>query len=112
MPLYDFRCPDCGVFEMKAGRDEEKVECACGEQATRLSVYHVGVAGFARTPVNQREIKIGEYQEASAELEHQRSRQTNLDGSEKAPPPLWKMAKAEAKRLQKLGVKDSADLKG
>lgn len=35
MPLYDYRCPDCGVFEMYAGREEREVDCQCGQTATR-----------------------------------------------------------------------------
>lgn len=111
MPLYDYSCPACGDFEAWGRRDEETMECACGSEAIRLSVYRVGVTGFARTPVAQREIKIGAFQEAGAEVEYQRSRQTNLDGSASTAPSLWKAAKQEAKRLQKLGVKDSADLR-
>ena len=111
MPLFDFACPACGVFEALAKRDETEMECACGKQATRLSVYHVGFSGFARTPVGQREIKFGAYQEASSELAYAHSRRTNVDGSEAPTPPLWQTAKREAKRLQKLGVKDSGDLR-
>ena len=110
MPLYDYSCPDHGVFEALGHRDEETLPCACGETAVRLSVYRVGVTGFARAPVDQREIKIGAFQEAGAELEYQHSRQTNVDGSLKSEPPLWQMAKREARRLQKLGVKDSLDV--
>ena len=110
MPLYDYNCPACGVFEAFAHRDEETLECQCGSPAQRLSVYLVGVSGFARTPIEQRQIKMGAYNEASAELEYRHSRRSNLDGSEAPAAPLWQMAKAEAKRLQKLGVKDSADL--
>ena len=111
MPYYNFNCPACGVFELKARLDDQEVECACGGQATRLSVYQVGVSGFARPAVNQREIKIGAFQEAGAEIEYQHSRQTNVDGSLKPTPPLWQTAKREAKRLQKLGVKDSLDVR-
>ena len=111
MPYYDFNCPACGVFEQKARIDDQEVECACGTQATRLSVYFLNFGGFARPSVNQREIKTGAFQEAGAELEYQHSRQTNIDGSEAPTPPLWKMAKHEAKRLQKLGVKDSLDVR-
>ena len=111
MPLYDWECPDCGVFEMLTKRDEEEAECACGKHATRLSVYRVGFSGFARTPIDQRQIRMGAFNEASAELEYQHSRQTNVDGSLKPSPPLWQTAKREAKRLQTLGVRDSEDLK-
>ena len=36
MPRYDFRCPNCGVFEADGFRDERETECACGNIATRL----------------------------------------------------------------------------
>ena len=111
MPLYDYECPQDGVFEAWGHRDEDTMLCACGETAVRLSVYRVGVSGFARTPVDQRQVKIGAFQEAGAELEYQHSRQTNVDGSLKPEPPLWQTAKREAKRLQKLGVNDSLDVR-
>ena len=111
MPYYDFTCPKCGVFEAFARREEDTSPCSCGEQAPRRSVYRIGFTGFARPPVDQREIKIGAFTEASAELEYQHSRQTNVDGSLRPEPPLWQTAKREAQRLQKLGVKDSLDLR-
>ena len=111
MPLYDYRCPACGVFEMRGRIEDEEVECACGQQAARLSVYEINFGGFARTPVDQREVRIGAYMEASQEVAHQHSRQTNVDGSEKPAPSLWQTARREAKRLQKLGVKDSLDVR-
>ena len=111
MPLYDFRCPACGIFEAKARYSEEVIYCACGEPASRQSVYHVAFTGFTRTPVAERQVKLGAFQESSAELEHQHSRQTNVDGSLGPQPQLWREAKREAKRLEKLGVKDSLDLR-
>lgn len=113
MPLYEFRCEAGHVTErLVKSREEALIYCACGLLSRRESVYRVGMTGFARTPVNQREIRMGAYNEASAELEYTHSRQTNIDGSLKPAPPLWQTAKQEARRLQKLGVKDSADLKG
>ncbi len=35
MARFDYACPNCGVFEMDAGRDERQVEHACGMTATR-----------------------------------------------------------------------------
>ena len=110
MPLYIYRCPAGHETELLRSRQTELVACACGEAASRQAVYPVGVSGFARTPVDQRVIKMGAYNEASAELDYQHRRRTNVDGSLRPSPPLWQTAKAEAKRLQKLGVKDSADL--
>ena len=80
------------------------------EPAARESVYAIGVSGFARTPVDQRPIKLRAFNEASAELEYNHSRRTNVDGSPSKEPSLWKAAKQEANRLLKLGVKDSGDL--
>ncbi|HLF77896.1 MAG TPA: zinc ribbon domain-containing protein [Dehalococcoidia bacterium] len=111
MPFYDYSCPACGVFERRGRIEDEETECACGLQATRLCVYQVATVGIARTPLGQREVKIGSFLEASAELEHQHSRQTNIDGSPTPTPPLWQTAKREAKRLMKLGVKASEDLR-
>ena len=36
MPRYDYRCPNCGIFEMDAGRDERQTEHVCGMTATRM----------------------------------------------------------------------------
>ena len=76
-----------------------------------LSVYAVNFSGYARPDVSQRQIKMGDFHEASAELEYAHSRRTNLDGSEAKAPSLWQAAKQEAKRLRRLGVKDSLDVK-
>lgn len=39
MPLYDYRCPGCGVFEAVGGHAETTMRCACGAEATREAVY-------------------------------------------------------------------------
>ena len=77
----------------------------------KQEVYHIAFSGYGRVPIDQREVRIGAFQEASAELEYQHGRQTKVDGSPTPSPPLWQTAKREAQRLQKLGVKDSGDLK-
>lgn len=112
MPLYIYHCPAGHETELLRPRDVEVVSCACGELASRQVINRIGFTGFARTPVDQREIKLGAFNEASNELAYKHSRQTNVDGSLKPEPPLWQTAKREAKRLEKLGVKDSADLRG
>ena len=110
--LFDYRCEAGHVTERFAkSREEALIYCACGRPAQRLAVYEIGVSGFARTPLGERQVKIGAFQEAGAELEYAHGRQTNVDGSLKPTPPLWQAAKREARRLQKLGVKDSAELR-
>jgi hypothetical protein len=113
LPLYEFRCQEGHTTEARASRETTSIFCACGAPAARQSVYRVGVSGFARTPLPERHYgkQFKAFQEASGELEYQASRQTNLDGSERPTPPLWQTAKVEAKRLERLGVRDSADLK-
>ena len=112
MPLYLYRCEAGHETErLVKGRNEDAIWCACGQSAQRQSVYTVGISGFSRAPIDQRQIKIGAYKEASAELEYKHSRQTNVDGSERPTPPLWQTAKREAKRLMNLGVKDSLDVR-
>lgn len=113
MPVFTFSC-EAGHETERLVRDRETSEIlcpACSEPAFRRTVYLVAVNGFARAPVNEREIKIGAFQEAGAELEYQHSRQTNVDGSEAPTAPLWQMAKKKAKRLESLGVKDSLDMR-
>ena len=110
MPLYSFICSEGHSTERLAPRETELIFCSCGQPAARESVYAIGVSGFARTPIDQRPIKLRAFQEASAELEYNHSRRTNVDGSPSKEPSLWKAAKHEANRLLKLGVKDSGDL--
>ena len=109
MPLYEFVCSEGHVTERLAAMKVETIFCSCGQPAARQVVYPITFPGFTRTPIDQREIKMGAFNEASAELEHQHSTQTNVDGSPTPSPPLWQMAKAEARRLQRLGIKDSVD---
>lgn len=41
MPLYDFECNKCGVYEMRAHYEDDIVPCECGSTASRLSVYKI-----------------------------------------------------------------------
>lgn len=36
MPLYDFECPVCGVFEDVAGAETDTAVCTCGRSAKKL----------------------------------------------------------------------------
>lgn len=112
MPILTFEC-QCGwAADLLKPRDASSVPCpACGSTAQRQSVYRVGVIGFTPTPVTQRQVNLGKFLEASGELAYQHSRQTNIDGSEAPSPSLWTAAKAKAKRLEKLGVKDSSEMR-
>lgn len=112
MPLLTFNC-DCGwQTDLLRARDCSGVPCpACGEDARRQSVYLFGVTGFTPTPTDQRVVRIGKFQEATAELEYQHSRQTAVDGSLLPTPSLWNEAKREVKRLTNLGVQDSSQVR-
>ena len=110
MALYEYRCGQGHSAELLRHVSIEEVECpACGETAKRQSVYRFSFSGFTRTPIDQREVRLGEFQEASAELAYDHERAESRAGQPLPKPPLWRRAKREAKRLQRLGVKDSVD---
>ena len=90
MPLFDFACPSCGVFESLARRDETEVECACGEQAARLSVYHFGIGG-----VPPARFRLSEYQEAASEANYYHGRMEEAKGE--TIPRIDVVAAAKAK---------------
>ena len=110
MPLYEFRCAEGHVTERLASRDTELVSCPCGQAASRQSVYKFGFTGFSRVPLDQRTYDLRHVQEAGAELDYAESRQTDVEGKPQPSVNLWNEAKSRANQLQKLGVKDSADL--
>lgn len=51
MPLYDYRCPDCGRrFERFGGQRDRVVRCECGGRAVRcvsLPAIHYRGGGWA-----------------------------------------------------------------
>ena len=111
--MYTFKCV-CGYsFDALAGRDASSRPCPlCGESAGRETVYQVNHSGFIVAPVHEREIRMGAFNEATAELTYKHERMVDAtQNPDLAPPPLWRMAKAKAKKLERLGVKDSSDVK-
>ena len=112
MPILAFRCNKGHLTEkLVRGQDVEHLPCeTCSGPAVRQSVYRVAVTGFARPPIDQREIRMGAFTEASAELAYKHERAENDAGKPLPAPPLWQMAKRKARKLQQMGVKDSADL--
>mgnify|MGYP001617678731 FL=1 len=109
MPLFEFVCGNGHRTERLAARDTEMIWCSCGQPSARASVYRVNVTGFTPTPIDQREVRLGEFQEATAEIAYKHERAENAAGQRLPPPPLWRRAKQEARRLRRLGIKDSAD---
>ena len=104
-------CVSLSFSPQRPRLDCENSVASCGKPAIRKSVYRVGVSGFPRPPLHQREVKKKDFNEAIAELEHQHGRQTNVDGWQRPEPPLWLTAKRKSRRLEKLGVKDSEDFR-
>jgi len=113
MPLFTFTCGGCGSTSERFVRDREVTSLPCPDcsgLAVKETVYHIAFSGYGRVPIDQRQVKIGAFQEASAEIAYQHDKAEQAAGQPLPSAPLWQMAKARAKRLQKLGVKDSADL--
>lgn len=92
MPLYDFNCISCGTFEMLAKRTELEVECACGQQATRLSVYHFGIGG--QPPPRYR---VSEFQEAAQEANYFHDRMEQSKGEPLPRIDVVQLAKDKAR---------------
>ena len=112
MPTYTFSCT-CGWSDDLRGKfDVRSVPCQkCGADARRESVYSLNFKGFTETPLTERTYFQGfkDFKEASAELEYSHSRQEEAAGRPLAEPPLARIAKAQAKKLEKAGVKSSED---
>ena len=112
MPLYTYKCPDGHETDALKSVLINCIQCECGQGAQRLSVYRISHTGFTPTPLDQRTYDIKPFQEASSEIAYKHERAVDASQNQNlAAPPLWKMAQAKAKKLDRLGVKDSADLK-
>lgn len=97
MPLYDFSCTVCGVFEALASRGEMEVECACGQQATRLSVYHFAIGG----PPAPR-YRVSQFQEAAQEANYYHGR---MEESKGETLPRIDVVAAAKQKARSLGAK-------
>jgi len=100
VPRFDFSCDAGHVFTEDVPREQRTTACACGKLAVRLlSVpYLPGVAAGVRaeTPRDQRPLKIGAFQEAAAEVDHQWNRLEQSAGRPLTRPNYLGMAKNKA----------------
>lgn len=106
MPTYEFVC-NGHTFTARAGFDEREKQCACGRRAARAAVNRINFGGFARTPAGERDYSrdFKNSQEAGAELEYQHERLRDATQiADLKPPPLYQMAKAKARELQRKGA--------
>lgn len=106
MPLYDYRCKQGHVSEMRRGTEVTQVVCAtCGENALRLSVYRqVEQAAIRKLPGK-------DFTEASEMLESRRVELEKKEGWDIPSPSLWGAAQARAKRLMAQGATSSKDVR-
>ena len=77
MPNYDWRCAAGHWFEDNTPRDQFLHTCTeCGDEAQRqLGVPNMAVEGRVITPKGQRTLDMREFQEAGAQLDHERQKQ-------------------------------------
>ena len=114
MPLYDYVCAHGHSVELRQPMEVAIVQCElCGEEAWRVAVHYFGFSGFARTPVADREYgaDFKRFTEASAELDYKHGRLQESAGRPLPTPPLFRRAVSRAAELQRLGVRDSAEVK-
>lgn len=70
MPLYRYLCPHGHEAELVRPMGARAVECSCGAEAQRQSVYRLAVIGNAAVPRDERNYRheYSEYSEAMAEV--------------------------------------------
>ena len=99
MPKYDFSCERGHRFEATVERDVRSARCVvCRAPAERLlSVPYTIVGDRPLTPKSQRAVHIGEYVEASQQLDYEFNRYRDATQQEALKePPLWSQAKQAA----------------
>ena len=109
MPLFMFRCPQGHRTERLCAAVVQALDCGCGARAGRESVYLTAQGGRQRAPVAERPVLMRQYREASEQLAYGHARAEESAQQPLAPPPLFRMAKAKAQRLQAAGVHDALD---
>lgn len=99
MPLYTYACPDGHEKDSLQNRGVDYIKCECGQTAVRQAVNRIGVAGFASTPMGQRDFRhdFRRYKEASAELDYQHKRAEESAQRKLEEPRFWQAAKRAAK---------------
>ena len=109
MPLYAYACPQGHVTETLKGAVVVTIPCGCGLVAQRQSVYATQIGGRQRPPVSERPIRMRQYIEAAETLAYEHEKAEESAQRPLPTPPLWRAAKATAKKLERAGVTDSLD---
>ena len=110
MPLYDFRCDDCGeVTEARKGYNDCIIACPlCEGTAHRQAVYAyqptITETGGSSYPANNAKdsrgrYRVSDFQEASAEIDHAVSRIEKREGKPVKMPSLYKAGLRKAERI-------------
>ncbi len=72
MPRYDYRCENGHITEALRPASVVQIDCpACLGLAQRQSIYVISQGSKTQPPMGQRPLRIGEYQEAAAEVGYQ-----------------------------------------
>ena len=104
MPLYDFECPECGVFEALAKASEEEMECACGASAHRLFPLAVAFKvhegpGNWNVKTADGKYRLRDFNEAQHEHHARYDEIEKREGVRVERPNLLKEGLAKAKRM-------------
>ena len=106
-PLYDFRCEEGHVTEVRAGRELEALLCpTCGRTAPRVPIYKnqyiIGETVAKSCPKATRlgnvvdkhgRYRVDLFQEGMAEMNHA------CDKAGVEPPLVWEEAKRRARKV-------------
>ena len=119
MPLYDYSC-DCGVVtEARQGSGVKTIPCpACGQPATRQSVYQVMVLssglptrGGVESDTRRARQRFADFREASQEVDYSYTQREKEVGHPIQGPNYYQIGKARAKKLRAAGVKSVSEVK-
>lgn len=110
MPLYLYICRACGrSTEALRPIGTESIACACGETSVRRAIYATAIGGRARPPVEQRQVSLRQFTEATEEMAYQQDKAEASAGQRLPARPLFEMAKRRAEKLRSAGITDSLD---
>ena len=114
MPIYSFVCANGHSTDALGAVGVAPIRpCPeCDLPAEKQSIYANAQIGVVRTPNDQKEVKMKDFNEAGAELADAEDRAKTSGDPVPKTPSLWNEAKRQAADLQRRGVQDSSDFRG
>ncbi len=89
MPIYDYRCLACGIFEAMRGVEDSSTPCPiCSQLAEREAVYPIALG------TKEKKYRVSDFKEASQELDYAHTRAERREGRKLKFPNLYREGRA------------------